>query len=110
MKRFIEGTIAGLVWVNRNNKNWCEIVDLVPNWEKLLSDYMSSRYIKCNTFDGHNSYFIAIEDVDEDTIDMINSAKVAIYSIDYIVDTIFINFKDQTSRDLVFAALNGQIA
>ena len=98
-----------LVWVNKSDKNWCEVSDLVQNWETILSDYMSSRYIKCNTFEVHNSYFIAIEDVDEDTIDMLNSAKVVIYSIDYIVDTIMIHFKDESSRNLVFNVLKGEV-
>ena len=106
MKKVIEGTIAGLVYVNRNHKDFCEMSDLNPNWEKILSDYMSSRYIKCNTFNVHNSYFIAIDDVDEDTISMLNKAGITIYQIDYIVDSISICFKDESSRDLVFNVLN----
>lgn len=110
MKKVIEGTIAGLVYVNRNTKNHCEVSDLNSNWETILSDYMSSRYIKCNAFEVHNSYFIAIDDVDEDTIDILNSAKVVIYSIDYIVDSISIRFKDESSRDLVFNVLKCVVA
>lgn len=110
MKKVIEGTIAGLVWVNRSNKDYCDVNELNPEWKTILSNYMSSRYIKCNAFEVHNSYFIAIEDVDKDTIDMLNSAKVVIYSIDYIVDTIMIRFKDEVSRDLVFNVLKGEVA
>ena len=106
MKKVIEGTIEGLVWINRNPKDYCEMSDLNLNWEKILSDYMSSRYIKCNTFNVHNSYFIAIDDVDEDTISMLNKAGITIYQIDYIVDSISICFKDESSRDMVFNVLN----
>lgn len=71
---------------------------------------MSSRYITCNTYEVHNSYFIAIDDVNDDTIEMLNKAKVTIYSIDYIVDTILIRFKDEKSRDLLFEVLKGEVA
>lgn len=109
MKKVIEGTIEGIVWINRNPKDCCEMSDLNHNWEKILSDYMSSRYIKCNTFNVHNSYFIAIDDVDEDTISMLNKAGITIYQIDYIVDSISICFKDESSRDLVFNVLKGEV-
>lgn len=106
MKKVIEGSIAGLVWVNKSSKDYCKLSELNPNWEKVLSDYMSSRYIKYNTFEAHNKYFIAIEDVDADTIETLNRCNITIYSIDYIVNTIMICFKDESSRDLVFDVLN----
>lgn len=70
---------------------------------------MSTHYISCNKYEVHNSYFIAIDDVDDDTIDMLNRAKVTIYSIDYIVDAISIRFKDEKSRDLLFDVLNKKV-
>lgn len=70
---------------------------------------MSTRYISCNKYEVHNSYFIAIDDVNDDTTEMLNRAKVTIYSIDYIVDTILIRFKDEKSRDLVFDVLNKKV-
>ena len=99
-----------LIYVNPNKKDNCEVCELNPNWKTILSNYMSSRYITCNTYEVHNNYFIAIDDVNDDTIEMLNRAKVTIYSIDYIVDTIFIRFKDEKSRDLVFDALKGEVA
>lgn len=98
-----------LVYINRSSKDYCEIDNLVTNWETILSDYMSSRYIKCNTFNVHNSYFIAIDDVDEDTISMLNKAGITIYQIDYIVDYISICFKDEASRDMVFSVLKNEV-
>lgn len=99
-----------LVYVNPNKEDNCEINKLNPEWKTILSNYMSSRYIMCNTYDVHNSYFIAIDDVDDDTTEMLNKAKVTIYSIDYIVDTILIRFKDEKSRDLIFNVLKGEVA
>ena len=29
-----------LVYVNRSNKDYCEVSDLVPNWETILANYM----------------------------------------------------------------------
>lgn len=98
-----------LVYVNPNKEDNCEISNLNPEWKTILSNYMSSRYIMCNTYDVHNSYFIAIDDVDDDTTEMLNKAKVTIYSIDYIVDTILIRFKDEKSRDLMFDVLNKKV-
>lgn len=77
-----------LVYVNPNKKDNCDISKLNPEWKTILSNYMSSRYITCNTYEIRNSYFIATDDVDDDTINIINRAKVTIYSIDYIVDSI----------------------
>lgn len=99
-----------LVFINRNTEDYCEIDNLIPNWENVLSNYMSSHYITCNTYEVHNSYFIAIDDVNDDTIEMLNRAKVTIYSIDYIVDTILIRFKDEKSRDLLFEVLKKEVA
>lgn len=99
-----------LVYVNPNKEDNCDINKLNPEWKTILSNYMSSRYITCNTYEVHNSYFIAIDDVDDDTTEMLNKAKVTIYSIDYIVDTILIRFKDKKSRDLVFNVLKGEVA
>lgn len=98
-----------LVYVNPNNEDNCEINKLNPEWKTILSNYMSSRYITCNTYEVHNSYFIAIDDVNDDTIEMLNKAKVTIYSIDYIVDTIMICFKDEASRDMVFNVLKEKV-
>lgn len=111
MKKVIEGTIAGLVYVNRDNKNYCEISDLVPNWKKLLSEYMSSHYLRCVSYEVHHHYYIAIDylrddNVNHDTLAVLNKANITIHSIDYIVDSIVIEFKDEESRDLVFDVLN----
>lgn len=99
-----------LVYVNPNKEDDCKVRELNPDWKNILSNYMSTRYISCNKYEVHNSYFIAIEDVDDDTIKMLNKAKVIIYSIDYIVDIIFIRFKDEKSRNLVFNVLKGEVA
>ena len=98
--------IKGLVYVNTSDKNYCEVSDLVPNWKTILSDYMSSRYIKCIKFDVPHHYCIAIEYVDDDTLNMLNKAGITVDSIDYIVNCIKIKFKDESSRDLVFNVLN----
>ena len=115
MKKVIEGTIAGLIWVNPSKKDYCEISDLVLNWETILSDYMTSHYLRCVSFEVHNSYYIAIDylrddDCNHDTLDVLNRANVTIDSIDYIVNCIKIKKKKKKSRDLVFAALKGEIA
>lgn len=98
-----------LVYVNPNKEDDCKVCELNPEWKTILSNYMSSRYITCNKYEVHNSYFIAIDDVDDDTIEMLNKAKVTIYSIDYIVDTILIRFKDEKFRDLMFDVLNKKV-
>ena len=115
MKKVIEGTIAGLVWVNRNSKDWCEMSDLVSNWETILSDYISSHYLRCISYEVHHSYYIAVDylrddDCNHDTLAVLNTANVTIYSIDYIVNSIIIKFKDEKSRDLVFEVLKGKVA
>ena len=110
MKKVIEGTIEGLVWNNPQKEDNCEVYKLDENWKNILSNYMSSRYIKSNTYEVHNMYFIAIEDVDADTIETLNRCNIIIYSIDYIVNTISICFKDKASRDAVFNVLKGEVA
>lgn len=110
MKKVIEGTIAGLVYVNRSNKDYCEVSDLVPNWKAILSEYMTTHYIRYVSYEVHHSYFIAIDTVDKDFIDILNKVNIAIYSIDYIVDTIMICFKDESSRDLVFNVIKKEVA
>lgn len=102
--------MKNLVYVNPDKKDNCNVCELNPNWKSIVSKYMLSRYINCNTYEVHHSYFIAINYVDDDTIEMLNRAKVTIYSIDYIVDTILIRFKDEKSRDLVFKILKGEVA
>lgn len=99
-----------LIYVNPNKEDNCELSKLSSNWKNVLSNYMSSRYITFNTYEVHNHYFIAIDDVNDDTIDMLNKANVTIYSIDRIVDCIMIKFKDEKSRDLVFKMLKGEVA
>ena len=100
-----------LVLVNKNSKDYCELSDLTSDWQSILSDYMSSRYIKCIKFDVHRHYYIAIDylrddDCNHDTLAVLNKANVIIDSIDYIVNCIKIKFKDESSRDLVFNILN----
>lgn len=102
--------INKLIYVNPNKEDDCNINKLNPDWKNILSNYMSTRYISYNKYEVHNSYFIAIDDANDDTIEMLNRAKVTIYSIDYIVDIIFIRFKDEKSRDLVFNVLKGEVA
>lgn len=98
-----------LIYVNHSKEDNCDINKLNTEWKTILSNYMSSRYITCNTYEVHNNYFIAIDDVDDDTIEMLNKANITIYSIDYIVDTILIRFKDEKSRDLMFDVLNKKV-
>ena len=95
--------MSTLVYVNPRKEDNCH-ADL-----EVLSKYMASHYIKCNTYEVHNSYFIAIDNVDDDTIDMLNRAKVTIYHIDNIVGYVSIKFKDQKTRNLVFEALTGEV-
>ena len=111
MVKCIEGTVAGLSWVNKSNNNCCVIDNMVPNWKTILANYMKTHYLKCVSFDVNKQYYIAIDylrddDCSHDTLDVLKSANIVIYSIDYIVDTITIGFKDEQSRDLVFNVLN----
>lgn len=104
-----------LVYINKTDKDYCEVSDLVPNWKTVLSDYMSNHYLRTVSYDVHNSYYIAIDYLrddsnEHDTLAVLNTANVTIDSIDYIVDTIMIRFKDAKSRDLVFDVLKGEVA
>ena len=98
--------IKGLVWVNESNKDYCKTSDLASDWETILSEYMTSRYIKCIKFDVHRHYYIAIENADDDTLAILNKTGITMESIDYIINCIKIKFKDESSRDLVFNVLN----
>lgn len=111
MKKVIEGTIAGLVYVNRNTKNYCELSDLTSDWKVILSNYMATHYLRCVSYDVHNSYYIAIDYLhdgsnEHDTLAVLNTVNVTIDSIDYIVNSIVVRFKDKSSRDIVFNVLN----
>lgn len=97
-----------LVWVNRQKDDNCEVSKLNENWKNILSNYISSHYIKCIKYDVHRHYYIAINAVDDDTLDILNKSGITVDSIDYIVDTIMIKFKDESSRDLIFDVLNVQ--
>lgn len=115
MKTVKEGTIAGLVLVNRDKEDNCDINKLNPNWQSILSNYMSSHYLRCVKYEVHHSYYIAIDylrddDCNHDTLAVLNRANVIVDSIDYIVDCIMIRFKDEVSRDLVFSVLKGEVA
>lgn len=99
-----------LIYVNTNKEDNCDINKLNPDWKNILSNYMSSRYIKSNTYEVHNMYFIAIDDINDDTIETLNRCNISIYSIDYIVDTIMICFKDEASRDMVFNVIKKKVA
>lgn len=101
--------IKGLVYVNKSDKDYCEVSDLNSNWKTILSDYMSSRYIKCIKYDVHRHYYIAINAIDDDTLDILNKSGITVDSIDYIIDSIMIKFKDESSRDLVFNELNKKV-
>ena len=104
-----------LVWINKSNKDYCDINDLVTDWQSILSNYMSSHYLRCIKYEVHNNYYIAIDylrddDCNHDTLAVLNTANVIVDSIDYIVDCIVIRFKDESSRDLVFNVLKGEVA
>ena len=104
-----------LVWINKSNKDWCEINDLVTDWQSILSDYMSSHYLRCIKYEVHHSYYIAVDylrddSIEHDTLAVLNKANVVVDSIDYIVNSIIIRFKDESSRNLVFKVLKGEVA
>ena len=104
-----------LVWVNKSNKDYCEINNLVTDWQSILSNYMTTHYLRCVSYDVHNSYYIAVDylrddDCNHDTLAVLNKANVIVNSIDYIVDCIVIRFKDEESRNLVFEVLKGKVA
>ena len=101
-----------LVWINKSNKDYCEINNLVTDWQSILSNYMSSHYLRCVRYEVHHSYYIAIDylrddSIEHDTLAVLNRANVIVDSIDYIVNCIKIKFKDEKSRDLVFNVLCG---
>lgn len=98
--------VKGLISINPNKEDYCDVRNLNPDWEKVLSDFMATRYIKCIKFDVHRHYYIAIENADDDTLAVLNKANITVDSIDYIVNCIKIKFKDESSRDLVFNVLN----
>lgn len=75
----------------------------------MLSNYMLTHYILINKYEVHNKYFIAIDSIDNNTIDILNRAKITIYTIDRIVDCIIIKFEDSKTRDLVFDVLNKKV-
>ena len=100
-----------LVWINKSNKDYCEINNLVTDWQSILSDYMSSHYLRCVSYEVHHSYYIAVDylrddSIEHDTLAVLNKANVVVDSIDYIVNCIKIKFKDESSRNLVFNFLN----
>lgn len=106
--------IKGLVYVNRSNKDYCEVSDLVPNWGTILSEYMKTHYLRCGKYEVHHNYYIAIDylrddDCNHDTLALLSKANVIIDSIDYIVNSIMIKFKDEKSRDLFFDVLNKKV-
>ena len=107
--------IKGLVCINMDNKDYCEVSDLVPDWQSILSNYMTTHYLRCVSYDVHNSYYIAVDylrddDCNHDTLAVLNKANVVVDSIDYIVNCIVIRFKDEESRNLVFEILKGKVA
>ena len=104
-----------LVWINKSNKDYCEINNLVTDWQSILSDYMSSHYLRCVSYEVHHSYYIAVDylrddSIEHDTLAVLNKANVVVDSIDYIVNCIVIRFKDESSRDTLFKVLKGEVA
>ena len=104
-----------LVYINRSDKDWCEINDLVTDWQSILSNYMATHYLRCVSYEVHNKYYIAVDylrddSIEHDTLSILDKANVTIDSIDYIVNCIKIKFKDEKSRDLVFKVLKGEAA
>lgn len=99
-----------LIYINPNKEDNCKLSELNPNWKNMLSEYMTTHYILTNKYEVHNKYFIAIDSIDEDTISILNKAKITIYTIDRIVGCILIKFKDEKSRDLIFNVLKGKVA
>lgn len=107
--------IKGLVYVNTSKDDYCDLSKLSSNWKSILSEYMLNHYLRCVKYEVHNSYFIAIDylrddDCNHDTLAVLNKANVIIDSIDYIVNSIVIKFKDESFRDLVFDVLKGEVA
>ena len=101
--------IKGLVYVNPSKEDYSNLSKLSSNWKEMLSDYMTTHYIRFVSYEVHNSYFISIDSIDKDFIDLLNKINIIIYSIDYIVNTVIIRFKDESSRNLVFNVLKGEV-
>ena len=104
-----------LVYINPSKKDYCEIDNLTSDWKTILSHYMATHYLRCISYEVHNSYFIVVDClyddcIDNDTIAVLNKANITIYSIDNIVGCILIKFKNKKTRDLVFEVLKGEIA
>lgn len=97
------------IYINPHKEDACIISELNSNWEVMLSNYMLTHYILINSYEVHNKYFIAIDDIDEDTISILDKANVVIYTIDRIINCIIIKFEDKESRDLVFNVLNKKV-
>ena len=98
--------VKELIYINESDNDYCVVDNLIQDWKKMLSEYMTTHYIKLNKYEAHHFYFIAIEDTDEDTINVFNKSKIPIYSIDKIAHFSAIKFLDEESRDLVFNVLN----
>lgn len=102
--------VKGLIYINESDNDYCVVDNLIQDWKKMLSEYMTTHYIRFNKYEAHRFYFIAIEDTDEDTINVFNKSKIPIYSIDKIAHFSAIKFIDESSRDLVFNVLKGEVA
>lgn len=105
----------GLVCVNMDNNDYCKLSDLTSDWKAILSNYMTNHYLRCVSYEVHNSYYIAVDYLidnsnEHDTLAVLNRANVTIDSIDYIINSIVIRFKDEKSRDIVFKVLKGEVA
>ena len=98
-----------LIYINPCKEDSCKLSELNSNWKMILSNYMLTHYILTNKYEVHNKYFIAIDSIDNNIIDMLNRAKITIYTIDRIVDCIIIKFEDAKTRDLVFDVLNKKV-
>lgn len=98
-----------IIYINPRKEDSCKLSELNSNWKMMLSNYMLTHYILTNKYEVHNKYFIAMDSIDNDTIDILNRAKIMIYTIDRIVDCIIIKFEDAKTRDLVFDVLNKKV-
>ena len=107
--------IKGLVYVNPSKKDYCELSELNSDWQSILSNYMTTHCLRCVSYEVHHSYYIAIDylrddDCNHDTLAILDKAGITVDSIDYIVNSIMIRFKDESSRNLVFNVLKGEVA
>ncbi len=98
-----------LIYIKHRKEDNCEITELNQNWKTMLSTYMTTHYIVVNSYEVHNHYFIAIDSISNDTINMLNRANVTVYTIDRIIGCTLIKFRDEKSRDLVFNVLNKKV-